>query len=44
MALMAAKDNTGQPRSLILDPTTRALVTIDQEHFEIHVRMNLGEI
>jgi hypothetical protein len=36
MALLAAKDNAGIPRSLILDDITRTLVAIDQEHHEAH--------
>jgi hypothetical protein len=37
MALMAAKDKTGIPRSLMLDDLTRFLVTLDGGHHRIHL-------
>jgi hypothetical protein len=37
MALMAAKDSAGIPRSLIMDDLTRFLVTLDGGHHRIHL-------
>ena len=36
MALLAAKDDTGQPRSLVLDSISRTLVTLDFLDYSIH--------
>jgi len=36
MALMAAKDNSGIPRSLILDDITRSLVEVDLFEYALH--------